>query len=101
MYGIGKIFEKKYCGLIFALVSGLAYFFIILDYIIKTTKNGALLLGSFFFPTIVAGAALIILKTINRLNDEENYRAINIIIYLHILLILLSFVFLFDIINTL
>ncbi len=99
MYGIGKLLDKKYGGLIFSLLSGLAYFIIILDYIINSTAAYGMLLGLFFFPAIIAGSALIILKTINRLKTEEKFRQINAIIYLHILLMLVSIPFLIDIIK--
>lgn len=92
-----KIFETKFGGLIFSLLSGCAYFIIILSTILSTTQAGGLL-GFFFFPAIICGTALVLLKTIKKLYDEEQYQKINIIFYTHILLILISIVFLFDII---
>lgn len=97
MKGVGKIFDKKYGGLIFSLISGSAYFIIILDLILKSSPSGGLL-GFFFFPAIICGSGLILLKTINKLRDEENYQKVNIIVYAHIVLVLISIVFLLDII---
>lgn len=99
MHGIGKIFDTKYGGLIFSLLAGTAYFIIILDFILKHTKTGGLLLGFFFAPAIIAGAGLIIIKTAKKLQEEEKFSKINLFLYLHIVLILLGIVFLADIIK--
>ncbi len=97
MKGIGKIFDTKYGGLIFSLASGCAYFIIILDFILKSSASGGLL-GFFFFPAIICGAGLVLLKTIKKLQDEERPEKVNLIVYAHIGLILISIAFLFDII---
>lgn len=97
MRRIGKIFDTKYGGLVFSLLSGVAYFIIILGFILKNTANGGGLLAFFFAPAIIAGAALIIIKTVNRLREEEGYARINVFLLLHIVLIALSIVFLIDI----
>lgn len=98
MKGIGKIIDTKYGGLIFSLLAGCGYFIIIFDFILKSTAKGGGLLGFFFFPAIICGAALVLLKLIKRLQEEEQYNKINALIYLHIVLIIISLVFLFDII---
>ena len=97
MHGISKIFDKKYGGLVFSLLSGVAYFIIVLGFILKNTINGGGLLAFFFAPAIIAGAALIIIKTVNRLREEERYGSINAFLLFHIVLIALSIVFLIDI----
>ena len=97
MYGIGAMFKKKYAGLIFSLISGTAYYIIILNFILKSTKTGGLFLGFMFLPAIIAGAALIIIKSVKRLEEEEKFKAINIFLYFHLLLIAVSIVFLIDI----
>lgn len=99
MNGVGKIFNTKYGGLIFSLLSGCAYFIIVLDFILKYTQNGGMLLGFFFFPAVICGMGLVLLKTVNRLRDEEQWSKINLLIYSHIVLLLISFVFLYDIIS--
>ena len=99
MYGIGKIFRTKYGGLIFSLLAGFAYFSIILDFILKHTSTGGGVLGFFFAPAIIAGAALIIIKTVKKLEAEEAFQKINLFLYLHSALIILGIVFLFDILK--
>lgn len=97
MKDINKLFDTKYGGLIFALASGCAYFIIILDFILKLSPaNG--LLGFFFFPAIICGTGLILLKTVKKLRDEESYQKVNILVYAHIVLLLISIVFFIDII---
>ena len=98
MYGIGKIFDTKYGGLIFSLLAGVAYYIIILDFIMKNTAAGGMLLGLFFAPAIIAGAALIIIKSVRSFSDDGKFKSVNLLIYAHILLIAISIVFLFDLI---
>lgn len=99
MHGIGKIFETKYVGLIFSLISGSAYFIIILDFVLRSVKTGGAMLGLFFSPAIIFGMALVLFKAVNRFKDEKLYGRINLLIYAHLLLILISLVFLADIIS--
>lgn len=99
MHGIGKIFGTKYGGLIFSLISGVAYFIIILDFILKHTEYGGLLLAFFFAPAIIAGAGLIIIKTVKKLESEEKFSKINLFLYMHIVLMALGLVFLADILK--
>ncbi len=98
MKGINKIFDTKYGGLIFSLFSGCAYFIIVLDFFLKGTTTGGGLLGLFFFPAIVCGTALVLLKLIKKLQEEEAYGKITAIFYLHIILAIISIVFLIDMI---
>lgn len=98
MRGIGKIFDTKYGGLIFSLFAGAAYFIIILSFILKKTANGGLI-AFFFSPAIIAGAALVIMKTVKRLADEEKYGGINMFLYAHLLLMAMSVVFLLDMVR--
>lgn len=99
MYGIGKIFKTKYGGLVFSLLAGCAYFTIILDFILKHTSYGGALLGFFFSPAIIAGAALVIIKTVGRLEAQEEFTKINLFLYLHLAVIFFGIVFLIDIIK--
>lgn len=98
MKGIGKIFDTKFGGLIFSLASGCAYFIIVLSFISANTQSGGGLLGFFFFPAIICGIALVLLKTVNRLKEEGQYGRINIICWLHSILFIISMIFLFDMI---
>lgn len=97
MKGIGKIFDTKYGGLLFSLLCGAAYYIIVLDFILHYTHSGGMLLGFFFFPAIICGMALIIFKTVNKLRKSESFSKINCLIYAHLILIILSLVFLADI----
>lgn len=99
MYGIGKLFNTKYGGLIFSLFGGTAYFMLALSFLSRYSPNGGILLGFFFFPAITCGMAVILLKAVKRLQDEERYRQINLLAYMHIVLFLISIVFLIDIIK--
>ncbi len=91
-----KILDTNYGGLIFSLISGLAYFAIIMNFVISHTENGGIL-GIFFFPAIICGAALVLLKTLKRLCDEDRRKSAAALIYVHMVLILISLVFLIDI----
>ena len=93
-----KIFGTKYGGLIFTLVSGLAYFIVILNFIISQNAK-ALLLGFFFAPAIICGAALILFKMIRTFLENEEFKKANIIGILHVILILISIVFLVSMIG--
>lgn len=96
MRGIGKIFDTKYGGLVFSLLSGCAYFTVIMSLISETGGRGTGFLGFLFFPAIVCGTALILLKLIKKLREEESFGKVNALVYLHILLAAVSIVFLID-----
>lgn len=97
MNGIGKIFETKFGGLIFSVASGCAYFIILLSLVLVDNPSAGLL-GFFFFPAIVCGIGLVLMKIIRKLADEEQFGKINIICWLHIVLMLISLIFLADLI---
>jgi len=97
MKGIGKIVSTRIGELIFSLLGGIAYYIVLMGFIISHTENGGFLLSFFFLPAIVCGAALIIIKTIRKLKEEEHFGKINILIYSHIFLVLISIAFLADI----
>ena len=99
MKGIGKIVNSTLGELIFSLVAGVAYFIIIMGFVVANTNAGGYMLRFFFLPAIVCGAALLLIKTIRKLKDEEGYSKINTIIYAHIVLLLISFVFLIDLLK--
>ena len=92
-----KIFNTKYGGLIFSLLSGLSYFILILSFMLDgNTKNG--LLGFFFAPAIICGIALVLFKMIRGFIENEELKKANVIGIMHIILMLLSVVFLIAII---
>lgn len=96
MKGMGNLVKSRVGELVFSLLSGCAYFIVLAGFIINNTQNGGLMLSMFFFPAIVCGAALILIKTIRKLKEEELFSKINILIYAHILLMIISVAFLID-----
>lgn len=88
-----KLFETKWGGLIFSLLAGLAYFGLIFGFILDNTNANGALLGFFFFPAIVCGMALVLLKMIKKSMEEENYTKINFITIAHIVLMVLSIIY--------
>jgi biotin transporter BioY len=98
MYGIGKIFDTKYGGLIFSLLCGMAYFIIILSFILKNTAQAGLL-AFFFAPAIIAGIALIIIKNVRRFAEEEKFKSVNMFLYPQIVIMILSIFFLIDLLK--
>lgn len=90
---IEKIFGTKYGGLIFSLLSGCAYFILVLSYIISTGPK-AWLLGFFFAPAIICGLALVLFKMIHGFIENEEFKKANIVAVLHVILMIISIVFL-------
>ena len=95
---IDKLFESTAGLLSFALLSGCGYFFFLLSVIINFSRNQSPLIGFFFAPAIICGAALFIVKTVkNNIEAEENKKN-HMLFYLHTIVILVGIVFLTDII---
>lgn len=90
---IEKIFGTKYGGLVFSLLSGAAYFIMVLYYILGTDPKAGLL-GFFFAPAIVCGIALILFKMIRQFIENEEFKKANIVAILHVVLMIISIVFL-------
>ncbi len=88
---MNKLLNSKYGTLIFSLLSGLGYFFLVMALISETKYY--YLLGFFFFPTIVCGAALCIFKTIKIWHEQEKYSSIHRLIYIHIILFVFSIIY--------
>lgn len=84
MKGIGKLLDKKYGELCFGLFCGCSYFIIILRFIIENTAAKGGLLGFFFFPAIICGIALFVIKIVRNLREKERFSAVNMFIYVHI-----------------
>lgn len=83
--------------LIFALLSGCAYYAVILKFILSHTETGGGLLGFFFFPLIICGAALVLIKTIKQCIENERENAVILIFLFHVLFIFIGIVFLISI----
>ena len=98
MKGIGTLLNKKHGELVFSILCGIAYFIIVLYFILRNTQSGGTFLSFMFAPAIVCGMALALIKSIRRLKEEEEFFKINLLIYAHIVLALVSLVFLYDII---
>lgn len=80
--------------LVFTLLSGCAYFITVLKFILSHTNAGGGLLGFFFFPAIVCGAALVLIKVIKQCFENENENVVVNIFWIHVGFILISIVFL-------
>ena len=87
-----KILKSKYGLLIFSLVSGFAYFILIMMLIANVKYS--YLLGVFFFPTVVCGAALCLYKTIRSMEEASEFGRIKSLMIVHIFVVLLAAAFL-------
>lgn len=85
-------------GLIFALLCGCAYYIVVQKFILAYTSVGGGFLGFMFLPAIICGAALIILKSIKQMSENENEKGIITLFWMHIVLMILSVVFLISMI---
>lgn len=92
--GILKLITNTAGRLIFALLGGAAYYIIALRFIISHTNNGGGLLGFFFLPAIVCGMGLIIIKILRSQEEQGNTGAMLTVFWTHIILIIISAVFL-------
>lgn len=87
-----KFFETKYGGLIFSLLSGLAYFGLVLCFVLENTGDKGIILGIFFFPAIVCGMGLVLLKSIKLWQEQEAYGKITAVAVFHVILMIISFI---------
>ena len=85
-----KIIESKYGLLIFSLLSGLSYFALIM--ILISGVNFSYLLGIFFFPAIVCGAALCIFKTVKNCIEDGRESAAKRMISINIAVIIFALI---------
>lgn len=83
-----KILDKKYGLLVFSLLSGFAYFTLIM--ILISEVQFSYLLGIFFFPTVVCGAALCLVKSIKLMLENQEEKKAYRIMKLHIALIIFA-----------
>lgn len=88
-----RFFETKYGGLIFSLLSGCAYFALVMCFILESSGEKGLLLGFFFFPAIICGMGLVLLKSIKQWQEQEEYGKIKAVAIFHIILMVISIVF--------
>lgn len=85
--------------LIFALLSGGAYYIIVLKFILSHTDNGGGLLGFFFFPAIVCGAGLVLIKTLRSQEEREDTASMLKLFWVHLILIVIGVIFLLSMIK--
>ena len=85
--------RRPYALLVWALICGLAYLSLVSRFILDWTSRGGGIIVLFFFPAIVCGAALIIIKGIKKADENENTRAMLGAFYFHLLVILVGLVF--------
>ena len=78
--------------LVFSLLCGLSYFLVLLPPITRFS-GGNSLLAVFFSPLIVCGAALIVIKSVKRAEEEENDAVIIRLAVLHAVLLAIGIVF--------
>ncbi|MBQ8636970.1 MAG: hypothetical protein IJ423_03130 [Clostridia bacterium] len=90
MKGIGRLLEKKYGELCFGLTGGITYFMIILQFILDNTKKAGGLLALFLAPVIICFPAIVLIKFTRELKEKERYREVNLLIWAHIALFIIS-----------
>lgn len=88
-----NLLRSTYGLLVFALLSGCAYFAAVLKFILANTNAGGGLLGFFFFPAIIAGAALIIVKLVKQCVENGEDKKALVIFYFHAVFIVIGIVF--------
>lgn len=89
-----NLLQNTWGLLIFALLSGCAYYVAVLKFIFAYTSVGGGLLGFFFFPAIIAGAALVIVKLVKQSMENGQENKALVIFYVHAVFILMGIVFL-------
>lgn len=89
-----NLFKNTWGLLVFALLSGCAYYVVVLKFILSHTAVGGGLLGFFLLPAIVFGAALVLIKLIKQCMENNRESAVVTIFWLHIIFILIAVVFL-------
>ena len=88
-----NLMKKTYSPLVFGLFCGLVYFGLLLKPILAFTENGGMLLAFFFFPAIVCGGALFIVKAVKIYIEEENAKKLSFMFWSHIVLAVVSITF--------
>lgn len=82
--------EKPVKRLVFALLSGFAYFAIVYNLLITNTNSNGGLIVYFFLPAIVCGAALMLIKQFQQSVDEQNEKRILFLFWVHLILIVVA-----------
>lgn len=92
---IYELFKKSpFALLAFSLLSGAAYFSILMNiFIIPMSGGKPPLIGWFFSPAIIFGMALVIVKMIKNAIAAESAGKVTAVFILHVIIILLGIVF--------
>ena len=88
-----KLLQNTWGLLIFALLSGCAYYAVILKFILANTERGGVLLGFFFLPLIICGAALVLVKIIKQCMENGRESGAVALFWLHVLFIIIAAVY--------
>ena len=95
MDGIVKLIQKNSGRLIFSLLSGIAYFIVLLKLLTlySSQQNGLILI--FFLPAIICGAALVLFKSFTNMLESDNLKGVKTMFIMHVILIIIAVVFAF------
>lgn len=88
-----KLLQNTWGLLVFALLSGCAYFAVIQRFIIMNTTVGGTMLGFFFLPLIVCGAALVLVKVIKQCMENGDEGKAVAIFWAHVAFMIIAAVF--------
>ena len=87
---LSEFLTKPAALLIFGLLSGGAYFAIVIELIAGYFSEQNKLIIYFFAPVIVCGTALVLIKLIKQHHEAENYSKIAILFWVHIVLMIIA-----------
>lgn len=85
-----KLLEAPAALLAFGLLSGGAYFAIVLELLSGYFNEQNKLIIYFFAPVIICGAALVLIKLIKQHYTAESYSKITLIFWVHIILMAIA-----------
>ncbi len=88
-----NLLKNTWGVLIFSLLSGCAYYTVILKFILLHTKMGGGMLGFFFLPAIICGAALILIKLFKQFLENGRENSAIFLFCIHAVFILMAIVF--------
>lgn len=90
---IVRLLQNTWGLLVFALLSGCAYFAVIQRFILMNTTVGGKMLGLFFLPLIVCGAALVIIKVVKQCMENGDEGKAVAIFWAHVAFMVIAAVF--------
>lgn len=93
MNKIVKLLTNRAGELTFSLVSGAAYFLIVLR-LIQLYSPNAMLIGFYFSPVIICGMALVLIKTLRNWKEQAFYGKMQGLFWAHVALMIVALAFL-------